>query len=117
MAIFDQRGQHVTYQYNAAGDINFGAVQDRVDVIRELEKLQTELPKAVQGGALDEERGTDVAYQLTKAVQQAKKSEPEKQTVLGHLSSAKSLLEGVSTAGGLLHALSNAVQVVQQFFS
>jgi hypothetical protein len=27
MAIFDQRGQQVTYQYNAAGDINLGAVQ------------------------------------------------------------------------------------------
>ena len=26
MAIFDQRGQQVSYQYNAAGDINFGAV-------------------------------------------------------------------------------------------
>ena len=25
MAIFDQRGQRVAYQYNAAGDINFGA--------------------------------------------------------------------------------------------
>ena len=31
MAIFDQRGQRVTYQYNAAGDINFGAVQNRPD--------------------------------------------------------------------------------------
>jgi len=26
MAIFDQRRQQVSYQYNAAGDINFGAV-------------------------------------------------------------------------------------------
>ncbi len=24
MPVFDQRGQKVTYQYNAAGDINFG---------------------------------------------------------------------------------------------
>ena len=34
MAIFDQRGQQVTYQYNAAGDINFGAVQNRMDLRR-----------------------------------------------------------------------------------
>ena len=42
MAIFDQRGQRVTYQYNAAGDINFGAVQNRMDLVGELGKLQRE---------------------------------------------------------------------------
>jgi hypothetical protein len=29
MSVFDQRGQHVNYQYNACGDINFGQVQNR----------------------------------------------------------------------------------------
>ena len=31
MSTFDQRGQRVMYQYNTAGDINFGAVHDRIN--------------------------------------------------------------------------------------
>jgi hypothetical protein len=40
MAIFDQRGQRVTYQCNAAGDINFGAVRNRMDFVGELVLFQ-----------------------------------------------------------------------------
>lgn len=36
---FDQRGQRVGSQYNAAGDINVGAVQNRMDLVGALEKL------------------------------------------------------------------------------
>ena len=82
MTVFDQRGQHVTYQYNAAGDINFGAVQNKVDVVVQLEKLRTEMSTAIESGVFDEETATDARYQLDKAVQQAKKPEPEKKGVL-----------------------------------
>ena len=68
MAIFDQRGQQVTYQYNAAGDINFGAVQNRMDLVGELGKLQREMTPAMQSGVFDEGVATDAEYQLTKAV-------------------------------------------------
>jgi hypothetical protein len=61
MAIFDQRGQQVTYQYNAAGDINVGAVQNRMDLVGELGKLQRELTQARQAGVLDEGVATDKA--------------------------------------------------------
>ena len=57
MAIFDQRGQQVTYQYNAAGDINFGAVQNRMDLVGELGKLQREMTQAKQAGVFDEGGG------------------------------------------------------------
>jgi hypothetical protein len=116
MAIFDQRGQQVTYQYNAAGDINFGAVQNRMDVVGELGKLPREMTKAKQAGVFDEGVATDAEYQLTKAVQEAKKPEPNKGTVLGHLTSAKTLVEGVAAAGGLVTALTKAVELVQRFF-
>jgi hypothetical protein len=116
MAIFDQRGQQVTYQYNAVGDINFGAVQNRMDVIGELGKLQREMTQARQAGVFEEEVATDAEYQLTKAVQEAKKPAPDKKTMLDHLSSAKTLVEGVSAAGGLVTALTKAVEVVQRFF-
>jgi hypothetical protein len=116
MAIFDQRGQQVTYQYNAAGDINFGAVQNRMDLVRELGKLQGELTQAQQAGVFDEGVATDAEYQLTKAVQEAKKPTPDKKTILDHLSSAKTLVEGVAAAGGLVTALTKAAELVQRFF-
>ena len=116
MATFDQRGQQVTYQYNAAGDINFGAVQNRLDLVGELGKLQGEMTKARQAGVFDEGVATDAEYQLTKAVQEAKKPAPDKGTLLGHLGNAKTLVEGVAAAGGLVTALTKAAELVQQFF-
>jgi hypothetical protein len=116
MAAFDQRGQHVTYQYNAAGNINFGAVQNRVDLVGELEKLQTEVTAARQTGIFGEGTATDVSYQLTKAVQQAKQLTPDKPTLLTHLHSAKALLEGVTAASGLVTGFVKAAELVQKFF-
>jgi hypothetical protein len=116
MAIFDQRGQRVTYQYNAAGDINFGAVQNRMDFVGELGKLQREMATAKQAGVVDEEVATDAEYQLTKAVQEAKKPAPDKKTILEHLNGAKTLVEHVAAAGGLVTALTKAAEVVLQFF-
>src|SRR5215475_6202966 len=116
MAIFDQGGQQVTYQYNAADDINFGTVQNRMDLVGELGKLQAELTKATQAGVFDEGVATDAEYQLTKAVQEAKKPAPDKGTLLGHLGNANPLVEGVAAAGGLVTALTKAAELVQQFF-
>jgi hypothetical protein len=116
MPVFDQRGQHVTYQYNAAGDINFGAVQNKLDVIGQLENLQAEFDKAVAANVFDEDTATDAEYQLKKAVQQAKKPEPDKKSILDHLNQAKALIEGVAAAGGMVTALVQAAEVVRNFF-
>ena len=115
MPVFDQRGQHVIYQYNAEGDINFGAVQNRLDVVGELEKLQTEMSKAIEAGVLEGQTAIDAKYQLDNAVYQAKEAEPDKKTVLDHLSEAKALIEGVTTATGLVTALVQAAEVVRNF--
>lgn len=120
MATFDQRGQRVTYQYNAAGNINIGGVQDRADLAGELEKLRAEVSRAREGGALEEETATDAEYQMTKAVQQAKKPEPDNKRLLDHINQAKSLIEGATAAGGaaagLVSALGQAAAQVHQFF-
>jgi hypothetical protein len=55
MTVFDQSNQHVNYQYNSNGDINFGAVQNRIDLVGELEKLKAELVKAGEGNRLNRE--------------------------------------------------------------
>ena len=116
MTVFDQRGQQVTYQYNAAGDINFGAVQNRVELVQELEKFQTEMTQAIKEGIFNEEVATDTEYQLKKAIQHAKKPEPDKTSILEHLSNVKELMQGVTAASGLFTGLVKATELVQKFF-
>src|SRR5947209_2658865 len=115
MATFDQRHQTVTYQYNAAGNINLGAIQSKEDVVQQLTLLKAEVEKAKQGQALDEEVATDVDYRIVKATQQAQKPQPDKTSILGYLTEAKALVEGVATAGGALSGLVTAFgQAAQQ---
>ncbi len=116
MAQFDMRGQRVTNQYNAGRNMNFGAVQTPVDLIAELEKLSGQVTQAKEAGVLTEETATDAQYQVTKAAQQAKKPDPDKKTIVDHLNTAKMLIEGVTAAGGLVTALTAAIQVVQKLF-
>lgn len=117
MATFDMRGQNVTNQYNAGRDINFGAVQTPLDLIIELEKLKADFVDAKQVGIFNEDIATDAEYQVTKAIQQAKKPEPNKKNILDHLSTAKTLIEGFTAATGLVTTLANAIEVVHKLFS
>jgi len=116
MTVFDQRYQKVNYQYNAAGDINFNSVESTMDVVVQLEKLEVELARAIHAGLFDEDTATNAQYRLKKAVQQAKKPEPSKKTILQHLNEAKALIQGVASAAGLVTALIKAAEMVQKFF-
>lgn len=116
MTVFDQRGQHVTYQYNAAGDINFGAVQNRIDVIAELEKLKAEVVQARDTGVLPKKDATTIEYQITQAVNEAEEPQPNKQTMLEHINGAKVLIEGIGSATGLVRGFVEAAEMIQRFF-
>jgi hypothetical protein len=116
VAQFDMRGQRVTNQYNAGRDMNFGAVQTPLDLIAELEKLNEQFTQAKEAGVLSEETATDAQYQVTKAAQQAKKPDPDKKTMLDHLTTAKTLIEGVTEASGLVTALVSAIHIVSTLF-
>lgn len=117
MTQFDQRGQHVSgQQYNAGRDISFGNVQTPVDLISALERLKTEISQAQQSGALSEEMTTDVQYQLTKATQEAKKPDPEKKTILDHLQTIKTAIEGVTTVANLATAVGALIKLVPLVF-
>ena len=111
MSIFDQRGQQVNYQYNAAGNINLGSVQNQAQFVEELGKLKDELSKASEAQVIDAEIFTDADYQMTKAIQKAEKPEPNKKGIMGHLNSAKSILEGVTAASGIVTALNKVIQL------
>lgn len=116
MTIFDQRHQNVNYQYNAAGDINLDSVQNIVELVTELEKLKGEFSKAGNAGAIDAEIVTDAEYQITKAIQQTQRAEPNKKTIVDHLTSAKKLIDGITVAGGMATSLAKAIALAQQFF-
>ncbi len=116
MSTFDQRGQTVNYQYNSAGNINFGNVQNRTDIISELEKLKDEISKAGDAQVIDAEIVTDVQYQIQKAVDQAKKTEPSKSSILDHLGKAKDFLKSVIEAGGIVTGIIKSIELVQQLF-
>ena len=117
MAHFDMRGQRVTNQYNAGRDINFGTTQNPGDFVAELDKLNEQIAQAKDAGLLSEEIATDAQYQVTKAVQQAKKPDPDKKTLIDYLSAAKTLLSDITAIGELVTALAGAIQMVQKLFS
>ena len=117
MAQFDMRGQRVTNQYNAGRDMNFGAIQTPVDLIAALEQLNGQITQEQEVGVLSEETTTDTQYQVTKAIQQVRSPDPDKKTIVDHLTTAKALLENITAASGLVTALVGAVEVVQKLFS
>jgi len=116
MATFDQRGQHVTYQYNAAGNINIGAVENGTDLGGELGKLRDEVDKASESGALEKDVALDAKYQLDKAVQQTDKPSPDKDALVGYLTTAKDLVAQVGSAAGLVAGLVQAIEKARVLF-
>jgi hypothetical protein len=117
MSVFNQEGQTVNYQYNAAGDINFGAVNNRVDFATELDKVRAELKRAQQANAVSEETATDVEYRLNKAAQEAKKPDANPKTIMEHLEQAKGLVENVKSLTGLVVMLAQALQLARGLFA
>ncbi len=113
MSVFDQRNQQVTYQYNAAGDINLNTVQNRAELLGELDKLKAEVARAAAARVIDAEVATDTEYHLTKATQQAQNTDPDKSTILSHLNTAKQLLSNVAAVGGLVTALAKVAELAQ----
>ena len=118
MAKFDQRGQKVTNQINAdsVGVVNFGAVQNKAELVVELRKLLSEVNKATEAGILKEEVAVDVESHIKKAVIESGKSEPKKKSILEHLEGAKKLLDGVTSATGLVTALIQAIKIIGGLF-
>jgi hypothetical protein len=114
MSTFDQRDQKVRYQFNANGNINFGAIQSSIAIPVELEKLLDELKKAVVAGAIEEEKAIDVESRIKKAVAQSRKPNPDKKRVVENLQEAKELLETFATATGLVTGIAQAVEMVRK---
>ena len=116
MTQFYQQGQQVQRQYNAGRDMNFVSVQTPEELGTALEQLNYELGNAKDAGALPEETATDAQYQVTKAVQQAKKPNPDKKSITDYLTTAKTLIESLSATSGLVSAVAAAIEAVHKLF-
>jgi DNA polymerase/3'-5' exonuclease PolX len=120
MTVFDQRGQHVKYQYNIAGAIDLEAVQSKAQLIEQLEKLQAELARATREGALDVDHGFNAKAEVEKAAELAQMPEPDKGKILGYLDRAREMVTEVATTvtatTGLVVALQKAMELAQKLF-
>lgn len=114
MTVFDQRNQKVQYQYNAAGDINFASIQNMDSLLKELKKLRIEFDTATEAGVFEKKTAVDAGYKIDKALIEAEELKPNKKTIEEHLKEAKSLIEGVAAATGLVTALAQAVDLVRK---
>ena len=116
MATFDQRNQTVTYQYNAAGDINLENVTNRVELTGQLKKLKAELDRARDAEAIDPEVVTEVEYRISKAIHEAEKPNPDKKAMLDYVGGARGLLTGIGAAAGLASALAKVAELIGSLF-
>jgi hypothetical protein len=116
VTLFDQRGQHVNYQYNAAGDINLDSVSNRAHFLEQLRKLQREVEVARQAGVLPDQLAIEAEHQLRRSTAEASKPIPEKASVMGFLTAAKELFEAAAAAGGLVTAATKAIEVASRLF-
>lgn len=116
MSTFDQRGQKVNYQYNVAGNLNFGAATTSTDVVVELRKLLREINKATSAGVIDAEQSIDIESNIKKAVILAEKPQPDKQSILEYINGAKSIIESLTSATGLIGGFMQAIEMVRRVF-
>lgn len=103
---------------NIAGhDLNFGTVQNKQELISQLEKLKEAFVKAGETQIISEETAIDAEAEVRKAIGQAKKPTLDKKSVLDYLTAAKSLIEGIGGAGGLVTSIAGAIEAVHKLFS
>jgi hypothetical protein len=112
-SIFDQRGQQVRYQYNAAGNINFGTVRNCTDLISQLDLLKQELVRACEEQAITELTESKARTPLLEAIEQAKRPQPDKTSLLSYLTQAKDCLKDIAEVNGIVEAFVKAYEWVQ----
>jgi hypothetical protein len=118
MAKFDQRGQKVVNQVNAEsnGHVNFGAVQNKAELVVELRKILSELNKAAKVGLVKDDIAVHVKSHIKKAISEAEKPEPKKESILNQIDGAKKLLDGITSATGLMTALMQVSKIIGGLF-
>ena len=114
-SFFDQRGQTVKYQYNAAGNINFGAIHNISELISQLDLLKQEVAKACNAQLINELTESKTKTQLLEAIEEAKNASPDKTSLLSYLAQAKNCLKGITEITGIVEAVTKAYEWVNKY--
>ena len=114
VTVFDQRGQHVEYQFNSAGNINIGSITTLDALSDQLGNLRSEIEVAKNAEAVTEETAIESEFHLLQASKEATSDEPKKTSIMDHIGKAKELLEDAKAAVGLVAALAEAVEIVER---
>jgi hypothetical protein len=116
MAVFDQRGQHVVYQYNAAHDINIASVVNGEDLAKQLERVREELRRARSANVISEEQSIEPEFHLGKAIVKTREAKPDKDGILSHLGKVTEAVRGIAALAGFAQTVKDAVQKVRALF-
>jgi hypothetical protein len=117
MTVFDQRGQHVNYQYNAAGNINFDTVHNKEDLVRELDKFRLEIEKAKESKVINQDIAVEAEYHVLQATKEATKEHPDKQSFLDYIGKAKALFDDLTAATYFVAALINVAEIARRILT
>lgn len=112
VTVFDQRGQQVTYQYNAAGNIRIADANSSEDLAEELAKLRAEIERAKLAGVVTEDTAIETQFHLLEASRELEGAKPDQKSILSNIGKARALLDDVAAAAGLVTALVKAAEVV-----
>lgn len=110
--IFDQKGQQVNNQYNAAGDININ-VNNKDDLINELGNIRSELERVKNTQNLSPDLAVEVEFNILQAKKEAQKTKPKQSVFVEHIKKAKELLSDVAAVAGIVSALSKIIEAAQ----
>jgi hypothetical protein len=119
MTIFDQNNQNVHgNQYNVGGDIiiKFAEVNEKSELPFELSKVITVLREAETRGVIDAKTASESEKKVAESIDEIRKPEPNVRDVIEKLNGAKTLIEGLTSAGGLVKMLIEAAEMVRKFF-
>lgn len=103
-------------QYNIDGGVNINSSNPNAIAIAELNSLLQEIAKATSKGVISPEQSIDIEAKIKKAIVQSEKPQPDKQSILENINGAKTLLDGLSSAAGLIPIFVQAVDMIKRLF-
>jgi hypothetical protein len=116
MSVFDQRGQKVEYQYNAAGNINIEKVNSPTTYAAELDKFQDEISESERTGIINKETAIEIKYYLLSASKEAKAEKPNKEILSTNLEKVMDILKNISTLVGLATSVAKLIEIIPILF-
>lgn len=119
VSTFDQSNQQISggTQYNAAGNINFQAVQNTVELVGQLEQLKATLRNAGDTRTIEGEIVDEAEFHVSKAITQAKKPDVDKKTLVEHLDQVKALLSTGTEAAKFVPIVVMAIETIHRLLT